>query len=230
METLANVLRLVSFLFLICTLRVNGRDDDPRVTTSLGELVGSLVQVNDTESNSLIDVKQFLAVPFAKPPLGNLRFRKPEAVEAWTEPFQCKDMPNACVQYMAYPFPWAMSPHDPHISEDCLYLNIWVPSDASPQNKKQVFFFIHGGGFFTGSIRQPIYDGRALAGLGDVIVVTTNYRLGTLGFWSNNGIDAPGNVARLQSTTNDMVQITPSRKSTRIRSGDLDGQLLENDG
>ncbi|GBM49093.1 Acetylcholinesterase [Araneus ventricosus] len=140
---------------------------------------------------------ELLSVPRQKEdPHDIRRFRKPEAVEAWTEPLQCKDMPNACVQYMAYPFPWAMSPHDPHISEDCLYLNIWVPNDASPQNKKQVFFFIHGGGFFTGSIRQPIYDGRALAGLGDVIVVTTNYRLGTLGFWSNNGIDAPGNVGK----------------------------------
>ncbi|GBM87231.1 Acetylcholinesterase-1, partial [Araneus ventricosus] len=193
-ETLANFWWLVNFLFLVSTLRVNGQDGDPRVTTSLGELVGSLAYVNEIESNHEIDVKQFLGVPFAKPPLENLRFLKPEAVEAWSEPIECKDRPKACVQYMETPFPWSMYPNDPNISEDCLYLNIWVPKDASPENKKSVLFWIYGGGFFMGSIRQEIYNGRVIAALGDVIVVTTNYRLGSLGFWSNYRDTAPGNV------------------------------------
>ncbi|CAL1291542.1 unnamed protein product [Larinioides sclopetarius] len=181
-------------ILLLCTLRVLGQGDDPRVTTSLGELVGSFVQVNDIEKDTQIQVKQFLGVPFANPPLEDLRFLKPEAIEAWSEPIECKIRPKACVQYTEAPYPWRMNPDDPNISEDCLYLNIWVPKDASPQNKKSVFFWIHGGGFFMGSIRQEIYEGQVMAALGDVIVVTTNYRLGSLGFWSNGRNTAPGNV------------------------------------
>ncbi|GBO09986.1 Acetylcholinesterase 1, partial [Araneus ventricosus] len=167
-EIRANFWCLLNFLFLICTLRVHGQRGDPRVYTNSGGVVGSVVHVNDMLSNRQIDVKQFLGIPYAEPPVGDLRFQKPQFHGAWDEDLECKDMPKACVQYMEAPYPWRMSPEDPNISEDCLYLNVWVPKDASPENKKSVFFWIYGGGFFMGSNRQEIYDGRVIAALGDV--------------------------------------------------------------
>ncbi|CAL1291544.1 unnamed protein product [Larinioides sclopetarius] len=186
---------LLSFAFLIYSPRV--QSGDPRVFTSNGAVVGSLVHFNDMLSNRQIDVKQFLGIPFADKPLGELRFQKPQDARPWdNDDLQCKEMPKACVQYQPAPYPWRMDPEDPNISEDCLYLNVWVPKDANPRNKKAVFFWVYGGGFFMGSNRQEIYDGRVIAALGDVIVVTPNYRLGSLGFWSNNSPTAPGNVGK----------------------------------
>ncbi|XP_013779866.1 acetylcholinesterase-1-like [Limulus polyphemus] len=77
------------------------------------------------------------------------------------------------------------------ISEDCLYLNIWAPKTPT---LKPVLVWIHGGGFNTGSSTNDIYDGTTLTAFGDVIVVSMNYRIGVLGFFSAGTEDAPGNM------------------------------------
>ena len=100
-------------------------------------------------------------------------------------------MPPACIQYSVFPFPWY--DFEDGKSEDCLYLNMWVPESKGSNDKKTVMFWIYGGGFAYGSIRKPVYDGRALAAVGDVIVVTINYRLGAFGFFTTNTDAAPVN-------------------------------------
>ncbi|PRD33012.1 UNVERIFIED_CONTAM: Acetylcholinesterase-1 [Trichonephila clavipes] len=134
-----------------------------------------------------IPVQTYLGIPYAKPPLGDLRFRKPVSVDAWTETLIANRMPPACMQYTTYPFPWYDS--NPDKSEDCLYLNIWAPVDATEGSKKAVIFWIYGGGPF-GSNRR---DGSALAAVGDVIFVSPNFRLGLFGFLTTATQDLPGN-------------------------------------
>ncbi|GFT29192.1 acetylcholinesterase-1 [Nephila pilipes] len=137
-------------------------------------------------------VHQYLGIPYAQPPVGPLRFMP--TVPLLQQPRMLKAIvpPPACMQYTERPFPWYVNSSEK--SEDCLYLNIWTPSDASPENKKAVMYWIPGGGFRHGSIRSELYNGTALSALGDVIVVTVNYRLGPFGFLFSGTDDAPGNA------------------------------------
>ena len=79
------------------------------------------------------------------------------------------------------------------MSEDCLHLNVWKPSDANSTNLKQVMVYIHGGAYLRGSGSQPAYDGKNLVNKNDVIEVTFNYRLGVLGFLSLPNSTESGN-------------------------------------
>ncbi|PRD18729.1 UNVERIFIED_CONTAM: Acetylcholinesterase-1 [Trichonephila clavipes] len=194
-----NLLSNTVHLFSILLISILNLNDAITVETSLGRIIGSFSRFGDIDTYDEVRAHQFLGVPFAKPPIGNLRFKKPEPVEAWSEPLECRELKPACTQFTPSPFPWYTDDQE-NISEDCLYLNIYTPRNASAENKKAVLFWIYGGGFFIGSNRQDIYDGTALAGMGDIIVVTVNYRLGSLGFWFSNTDDAPGNVGiRLRS-------------------------------
>jgi para-nitrobenzyl esterase len=121
----------------------------------------------------------FRGIPFARPPVGELRFRSPEPPEPWSGLRSAvafgasapqRDMPLAV-------FPgWDVGRQD----EDCLYLNVTTP--AADGGRRPVLVWIHGGGFSMGSGSQAMYDVAPLVRRGDVVVVTVNYRLGPLGF------------------------------------------------
>jgi para-nitrobenzyl esterase len=121
----------------------------------------------------------FRGIAFAKPPLGQLRFRAPEPAEPWTGVRDARAFGPSSMQassaLMKVPAPF---------SEDCLYLNVYTP--ALDTARRPVFFWIHGGSFVLGAGSEPVYDGGQLAARGDIVVVTINYRLGALGFahWS----------------------------------------------
>ncbi|GIX69490.1 acetylcholinesterase-1 [Caerostris extrusa] len=151
------------------------------------QIVGHTVYTNGNP------VVQFLGIPYAEPPTGPLRFKKPVPRKIFTKIYFAINHPPSCWQASEYPFP----SYDSHQrnSEDCLYLNIWKPVDASQSNKKAVIYYIHGGGFRFGSISQMVYNGAPLAAHGDVIVVTVNFRLGAFGFLTSGTEDAPGNMA-----------------------------------
>ncbi|CAL1262228.1 unnamed protein product [Larinioides sclopetarius] len=138
------------------------------------------------------EVYQFLSVPYAQPPLGKLRFQKPMPIVSYPKILKAVNMPPDCKQYTVHPFPWYNFSSSK--SEDCLYLNIWTPSDASSENRKAVMYWIHGGGFRYDSIQNDVYTGTVLAAKGDIIVVTVNYRLGPFGFFTTGTNEAPGNV------------------------------------
>jgi para-nitrobenzyl esterase len=119
----------------------------------------------------------FLGVPFAAPPVGELRFAPPRAPAAWAGVRDATAYGASAPQELK-PVPGftATGP----TSEDCLYLNVYTP--ACDGAKRPVMFWIHGGGFSLGSGSEPTYDGGALAVRGDVVVVAINYRLGALGY------------------------------------------------
>ena len=116
----------------------------------------------------------FRGIPFAAPPVGDLRWRAPQPVAPWQDVREAKQFSPICMQQGAYPedAPMELS------SEDCLYLNIWAPRNA---RKLPVMVWIYGGALQNGSASTPLYAGDRLARHG-VVVVTTNYRLGVFGF------------------------------------------------
>ena len=120
----------------------------------------------------------FKGIPYAEPPIENLRFSAPVAKKPLEGVLEAIEY-SAC-SYQGYSaledYTGKLQPE----SEDCLNLNIWTP--ATDNKKRPVMFWIHGGAFITGGGISPMYDGSAIARRGDVVVVTINYRLGVLGY------------------------------------------------
>jgi len=121
---------------------------------------------------------RYLGIPFAAPPVGELRWRAPQPVLPWNGVKQARSFSPACAQTAA----WITLPK----SEDCLYLNVWTPAQSG---KLPVIVWIHGGGYYGGTAAQPLYDGANLAGHG-AVVVTINYRLGIWGFFAHPELTA----------------------------------------
>lgn len=117
----------------------------------------------------------FKGVPYAKPPVGALRFAPPQVPDSWEGELLCDKFSASAIQHRPFD-----EPEIREISEDCLYLNIWTPA-GSADEKLPVMFWIHGGGFVAGFGTSEEFDGEALNRHG-VILVTINYRLGALGF------------------------------------------------
>lgn len=126
-------------------------------------------------------VHAYKGIPYAAPPVGELRFRAPHPAASWTEVRDCVEFGSAAAQVpspLTDSFP-GMGINAP-TSEDCLYLNVWAPAERGDE-PLPVMVWIHGGGYVFGAGSQGLYDGTALARRG-VVLVTINYRLGPLGF------------------------------------------------
>jgi len=121
----------------------------------------------------------FRGLPFARPPVGPLRFGPPEPPEPWSGVRDAARFGPSAAQNGALVGP-LMSLGISRTGEDCLYLNVWTP--GADRGRRPVLVWIHGGAFVLGSGSQMLYDGATLARRGDVVVVTINYRLGALGF------------------------------------------------
>src|SRR5580698_1028264 len=119
----------------------------------------------------------FRGIPYAAPPVGNLRWREPQPVAHWDGVRKADQFGAICMQ----PAPRGAT-SAPNMSEDCLSLNVWTAA-TSASERLPVMVWIHPGGYQTGSGSTPGYDGEALAKKG-VVLVTINYRLGVLGFFS----------------------------------------------
>ncbi|XP_022610069.1 fatty acyl-CoA hydrolase precursor, medium chain-like [Seriola dumerili] len=169
----------------------------PEVHTKLGSLRGGYVSVKEKETG----VYAYLGVPFAKPPIGPaLRLAAPQPVEGWEGVRDATKQPPMCVQPRQVTIDLldklgAIVTDIPDISEDCLYLNIYTPSNRALDAKLPVMVWIHGGGFSIGS--ASLYDGSALAAHQDVVVVLIQYRLGLLGFLSTGDEHMSGNFGML---------------------------------
>ena len=189
-------------------VRVAGGDDpqpSQAVTTREGPVTGV--------RNDAGTVEIFAGIPYAEPPVGDLRWRPPRPPRPRTEMLVADRFSAAPVQGASTFFTRALSQVvemplentllNPYpVSEDSLYLNIWRPTEPA-SDRLPVLVYVPGGGFVTGSGALPLYDGEALASSGQVITVTINYRLGVLGFLSHpeltaeSGYDASGNYGIL---------------------------------
>ncbi len=143
------------------------------------------------------DVAVFRGIPFASPPIGDLRWQPPEREAAWDGERQATTFGPICTQGQMI-LEQLMGGEPARQDEDCLTLNVWTPA---LDGKRPVLVWIHGGAFQFGSGSTPWYDGSKFATNGDVVVVTMNYRLGPLGFMYLgdlfDGFDASGNLGIL---------------------------------
>jgi para-nitrobenzyl esterase len=178
----ARLLALCSCLAAAC-----GSDEKPDPT--LVKLADGQVRGSVMEGS-----RQFLGIPYAKPPVGDLRWKAPQSPDPWKDVRdatlfgkRCAQVANATLQNMA------------SNDEDCLYLNVWTPSPV-PKEALPVMVWIHGGGNVNGSASEPVpfinvgvfYSGQFLAENHDVVVVSMNYRLGLFGFFAHPDLVADG--------------------------------------
>jgi carboxylesterase 2 len=157
------------------------------VTTHYGDIEGF-------PSNYRPGVEVFKGIPFAQPPVGSLRWAHPLAPSNWTETLVADKFGPECPQQLASPSDETMNSSPLTsvanvTSEDCLYLNVWRPANATAEDKLPVYVWYYGGRFSSGSGAVIAYDGSGLASKG-VIVVTTNYRTGPFGFYAHPDLAA----------------------------------------
>ncbi|MGH9822911.1 MAG: carboxylesterase/lipase family protein [Blastocatellia bacterium] len=174
----ANLVVLTACL-LVCGLpgtvtkvQAQTRAADGAIKVDSGMISGVLVGENK-------DVSVYKGIPYAAPPVGDLRWKAPQPVKAWTGVRECTEFGNAEPQPNILEMVYGMKLSK--TSEDCLYLNVYVPAKRT-SGKLPVMVWIHGGGFYLGE--GATYDGENLARLG-AIVVTINYRLGVFGFFAH---------------------------------------------
>lgn len=142
----------------------------------------------------------FKGVPYAAPPVGELRFAPPQPPRPWVGVYTADHFPPACPQPPAEPGSfyekefYSTPERQPHMDEDCLYLNIWTPA-AAPEERLPVALWIHGGAFDHGFGHEVEFDGAAFCRRG-VVLVTINYRVNVFGFlshpWLEEGADNLG--------------------------------------
>lgn len=199
------------FSFINLTNGTNSRDvhNDPLVVETTSGMVRGL-------SRSVLgrEVHVFYGIPFAKPPVGPLRFRKPLPIDPWHGVLEATTLPNSCYQERYEYFPGfegeEMWNPNTNISEDCLYLNVWVPQKLRLRHKSTelpgterpkvpILVWIYGGGYMSGTATLDIYDADIMAATSDVIVASMQYRVGAFGFLYlnkhfGNSEEAPGNM------------------------------------
>uniref|UniRef100_A0A8B9LQI4 Neuroligin 3 n=1 Tax=Astyanax mexicanus TaxID=7994 RepID=A0A8B9LQI4_ASTMX len=187
-------------------LWVRGQSYYPTVNTHYGKLRGVRVPL---PSEILGPVDQYLGVPYAAPPTGEKRFLPPEAPSSWSGIKNATHFAPVCPQNIHNAVPEIMMPiwftfnldivatYIQDQNEDCLYLNIYVPTedDIRDTGAKPVMVYIHGGSYMEGT--GNMIDGSVLASYGNVIVITLNFRVGVLGFLSTGDQAAKGNYGLL---------------------------------
>jgi para-nitrobenzyl esterase len=172
----ALTLRLPALTLLGLALAIPAAHADPlKVKTAQGQVEGTLTA--DAK------VRVFKGIPYAAPPVGDLRWREPQPPAKFHGTFKARDYGHRCVQTNQFE---DMIFHDSGPSEDCLTLNVWAPADGK---KLPVMLWIYGGGYTAGSTSEARQDGQFLAHKG-VIVVTLNYRLGIFGFFVHPALTA----------------------------------------
>uniref|UniRef100_A0A3Q2Y5G8 Neuroligin-4, X-linked-like n=1 Tax=Hippocampus comes TaxID=109280 RepID=A0A3Q2Y5G8_HIPCM len=211
----SSLLRLISSLPAVCLLHLSlcatrswAQQTVPIVSTAQGRIRGILTPL---PSDLLGPVIQYLGVPYARPPTGDRRFQAPEPPLPWPGIRNVTQFAPVCPQsldersILGDMMPsWLTANLDiaatylTHQSEDCLYLNIYVPTEEDIHEEggqRPVMVYVHGGSYTEGT--GNMMDGSVLASYGNVIVITLNYRLGVLGFLSTGDQAAKGNYGLL---------------------------------
>ncbi|KAM8945986.1 fatty acyl-CoA hydrolase precursor, medium chain-like [Pelodytes ibericus] len=216
-------LKLKTFwdLYLTPSILITGQEADrPLVDTKYGKLLGATSSVRGTDRS----VHVFLGIPFAKPPVGNLRFAHPDPPESWSSVRDASQPPAMCLQsrkLMKQTQKLFLGVSKlPQMSEDCLTLNIYTPADREGHSQLPVMVFIHGGILLIGT--GTMFDGSALSAYENLVVVSIQYRLGILGFLCTGDKRAPGNygffdqVAALQWVQENIKDFGGDPKSVTI--------------
>jgi para-nitrobenzyl esterase len=163
-------LKALSLAVVALSLSLTASADSLVVKTEEGKVHGKLINSGA--------VRAFQGIPYAAPPVGDLRWKAPQPAAAWKGELDATNFGHHCAQGHVFD---DMVFQDSGPSEDCLSLNVYTPADAKPGSKLPVMFWIHGGGYSGGGSSEPRHNGDFLPTKG-VILVTINYRLGVFGF------------------------------------------------
>ncbi|KAH9421440.1 hypothetical protein DERP_010577 [Dermatophagoides pteronyssinus] len=168
-------------LFIIQAIVVTINGDRVEILIPKGSIAGEKYSLNDGHS-----VTRFLGIPYAKPPIGKLRFRRPVPIEKWNQTIEALQWPNNCHQKPKFLHRY----QNKNFVEDCLYLNIWSPNvNVNEENLKPVLIWIHGGALIEGGTSHSLFDLARLSVMTDAITVSINYRLNGFGFFYSDQIN-----------------------------------------
>ncbi|XP_070577218.1 cholinesterase-like isoform X2 [Ptychodera flava] len=197
-SNLVNGLFYVACAMALGKLNVFCQETDVIARTRNGKIRGKSLDVLGKR------VDAFLGIPYAQPPVGELRFKPPvPTFTIWEEVRSATEFSAACWQLNDTSFgnfsgSTMWNPNVP-VSEDCLYLNVWTPHPRP--RKAAVMVWIHGGSLISGTTSLEIYNGATLSAIEKVVVVSMNYRLGALGFLAMQVDGAPGNMGFIDQLT-----------------------------
>jgi para-nitrobenzyl esterase len=168
---------LLTTVALLTTLAlpIAGQEAEPVRTAS------GLVEGTTTASG----IRLFRGIPYAAPPVDELRWREPQPVTPWTGVRGTRQFGPRCMQHAAF---GDMGFRSSGVGEDCLYLNVWTPA-RSADERLPVLVYFYGGGFVAGDGSEPRYDGESMARRG-IVTLTVNYRLGAFGFLAHPELTA----------------------------------------
>jgi para-nitrobenzyl esterase len=177
------------------------------------------VRAGEVQGDMAGDARRFLKIPYARPPLGDLRWKAPRPAEPWSGVLHETKFSESCAQLADQGAPASNN-------EDCLYLNVWAP--ATTPRKAPVMVWIHGGGNFSGGAGIPIpavdnslwYDGQFFASRHGVVLVTINYRLGPLGFFAHPDLAKEGEPTGNQGLLDQRLALEWVRDNISAFGGD----------
>jgi para-nitrobenzyl esterase len=169
------------------------------------------------------EVVSFKGIPFAQPPVGELRWQPPQPVAKWQG---VRDATGYGADCMQVPFPSDAAPLGVKPAEDCLYLNVWRPAHATGK-KLPVLVWIYGGGFVNGGSSPAVYDGSPFARDG-VVFVSFNYRLGRFGFFAHPALTAekPGGPLANYAIMDQIAALKWVRRNIGAFGGDADNVTI----
>ncbi len=162
-------------VFIQIAVYTSAQNDTNTPSSTLVKTANGLVDGTVEKSG----VRSFKGIPFAAPPVGDLRWKEPQPAKDWQGVRQAKQFAANPMQYNVF---GDMNFRSAGVNEDCLYLNVWVPPGNSKSRPVLVYFY--GGGFVAGGGSEPRYDGESMATKG-IVTITVNYRLGVFGFMSH---------------------------------------------
>jgi para-nitrobenzyl esterase len=218
--------RMVVFLIVLCMVATTaflvvgcGQEETTRAETTM--------EVPQLDSGPISGLQEdgvwtYLGIPYAAPPVGELRWKEPQPVAAWDDVRPCTEFGPSCPQP---PWSYDFSQEEMAVgeqSEDCLYLNVWTPAE-NPDEGLPVMVWIYGGAFLIGSGSQILYNGRNLAEKG-VVVVTINYRVNTLGFMAHPLLseESPNGVSGNYGLLDQMAALQWVERNIAAFGGDPD--------
>lgn len=203
---------VIAVWIVIAAFAAYASDSGPIVTVTGGQVLGVPLDKGGAV---------FKGIPFAQPPVGDLRWREPMPVKRWTGVREATIFGPICPQSQG------LIPNAAQVSrEDCLYLNVWTPEWPST-SRKPVMVWIHGGGNFFGGTSQPQIDGERLVRRG-VVVVSLNYRLGSFGFFAHPALtrESPHHASGNQGILDQIAALVWVRDNIASFGGDANNVTI----
>ena len=214
--------KAILFLSVLALLGCSQAVDSPVLTIEGGQVQGVTTDIPG--------VTVYRGIPYAAPPLGELRWKEPQPVVPWQGVKLCDKFGHPSYQAIQYPggyfTEWGYGDEAPY-SEDCLYLNVWTKAPGQTGRKLPVALWIHGGGYREGWGSEPEFDGQEW-GAKDVVLVSVNYRLGVFGFLTHPELSAesPNGVSGNYGILDQIEALKWIRKNIAQFGGDPDNVTI----